>query len=68
MRARCTDGPYAGQTFEFPQPRVAWYAPWNGHQHVAELVWIIDGAHRHCYRPTENGWGGDWRLVYRDTF
>lgn len=71
MRARCVDGPYAGQTFEFPFPRVHWgpapgsaWEPWP----AAELVWINHGTDRHCYQPVENRHYGGWRLIYRDTF
>lgn len=64
MRARCADGPFVGQTFEFPHPRVHW--EWT--LPVADLVWINYGLDRYCYQPVRNRHCGDWRLVYRDTF
>lgn len=83
MRARCVDGPYAGQTFGFPYPKIHWsnfemlsqptrvgrqFPVSREELPVAELVWIIDGPDRHCYQPIENANYGTWRLVYRDTF
>lgn len=39
---------------------------------VAPLMWIINGADRHCYQLVQNEISGSvrggWRLVYRDTF
>ncbi len=67
MRARCADGPYVGQTFEFPQPRVH-YSPAVSSSDTGPLMWINHGADRHCYQLASNGWYRGWRLVYRDTF
>lgn len=69
MRARCADGPYIGQTFEFPRPE--WNpAPSSSFYSldIGPLMWIINGADRHCYQLVSNGWYRGWRLVYRDTF
>ena len=67
VRARCADGPYAGQTFEFPLPKI--YYTWEPYpEEVGPLMWIINGGDRHCYQLTSNGWYAGWRLVYRDTF
>lgn len=83
MRARCVDGPYAGQTFEFPRPPIH-YTNWDWDPRVCDvdrrypvpesefpigpLMWINHGVDRHCYSLAENGHYGGWRLVYRDTF
>jgi hypothetical protein len=67
MRARAADGPYAGQTFEFPFPEIHWYAG-PGHTPIGPLIWIINGADRHCYQLVENTPYGSFRLIYRDTF
>lgn len=67
MRARAADGPYAGQTFEFPRPRI--HFPTPNEEAVSELLWIVNGPDRHCYQLAENGyWSSDYRLIYRDTF
>lgn len=68
IRARCADGPYVGQTFTFPMPEIHWHARLDGVEHVGPLLWIINGADRHCYSMIENKPYGSWRLVYRDTF
>lgn len=74
MRARCADGPYVGQTFEFPVPEIHWYGG-PGHTHVGPLLWIIDGADRHCYSMVQSmaarvrgSATSGWYLIYRDTF
>lgn len=65
MRARCADGPYAGQTFEFPFPPTMRFTKKGP---VAPLMWIVNGGDRHCYSLVENRHYSDFRLVYRDTF
>jgi hypothetical protein len=69
VRARCADGPYAGQTFEFPVPySKIHYSPSVYSQSIGPLAWIYNGTDRHCYQMISNGWYRGWRLVYRDTF
>lgn len=67
MRARCADGPYAGQTFEItvPQSKIHWDddLAWTG-----PLMWIIDGPRQHAYTMAQNGHYGTFRLVYRDSW
>jgi hypothetical protein len=65
MRVKCADGPYVGQTFEFPYPRWMWDD--SGH-YVSQLYWISHGTNRHAYSLMENQDCGTFRLVYRDTF
>lgn len=74
MRARCADGPYVGQTFEFPTPEIHWYKG-PGHTHVGPLLWIINGPDRHCYSLVQTmtaqrnmNRSDGWYLIYRDTF
>lgn len=67
VRARCADGPYAGQTFEFPRPKINYSTAVNAYE-IGPLMWIINGPDHHCYQLLSNGWYGGWRLVYRDTF
>jgi hypothetical protein len=74
MRARCVGGPYAGQTFEFPMPKILWYGGF-GRTHVGPLIWIINGPDRHCYSLVQTmtaqrnvSYTTGWYLVYRDTF
>jgi hypothetical protein len=67
MRARCANGPYAGQTFEFPHPRIN-YRPAVSAWLIGPLIWINYGVDKHCYQLVSNGWFRDWRLVYQDTF
>lgn len=64
MRARCADGPYVGQTFEFPYPPLRFTEDGP----VAPLMWIVNGGDRHCYSLAENHHYAGFRLVYRDTF
>lgn len=67
IRARCVDGPFAGQTLEFSRPKIN-YATQPGSMDIGPLMWINYGPDRHCYQLVSNGWMCDWRLVYRDTF
>jgi hypothetical protein len=67
MRARCADGPYVGQTFEFPRPETR-YKPHVHSLGIGPLVWVNHGVDRHCYQLVSNGWHRGWRLIYRDTF
>jgi hypothetical protein len=68
IRARCTDGPYAGQIFEFyvPREKIHYGRPALPYEPVGPLVWIINGSDRHAYSLASNRYG--WRLIYRDTF
>jgi hypothetical protein len=67
MRARCVDGPYAGQTLEFPFPQFTYNS--SG---IGPLVWINYGIDKHCYQMVTNNYVlsrySSWRLIYRDTF
>lgn len=68
MKARCVNGPYVGQDFEFPSPKLNldkdgyWHGP---------LVWINHGPDKYCYQVVLNQpwtWSSTARLEYRDTF
>lgn len=70
MRVRCVDGPYIGQTFEFPHPELHWSEwehltdpPYVGRRYpvsedelpMAPLMWIINGVDRHAYSLVRHG-------------
>lgn len=66
MRARFADGPFAGQTIEFPHPGIT---GWAGGEPVFPLLWVAYGPDRHAFtlRRNDRGWDS-FRLIYRDTF
>ncbi len=51
MRARCADGPFVGQTFEFTYPETHMI---HGVQ-VGPLAWIRVGRTLYCYQVVSNG-------------